>query len=224
MKRIIVNGMRYEVPDDADLEYIKKMAAEPQRDDMVCLEGADGTLVQVRLGDKIPDGAKIVRIPEVVKGTSPRILSEIELLSRHVHGRGRTVKSGLKTVDGKPYIAVVVKDFPLNRSKYRQWKTDILFMLPPDYPRLPALGCYVKFPPETTGEIDHHATLRAYYNAPELQEEGWYWYCVGLGKKFASYGFAHKDIHKAWQPGPRPEEGHNLVTLYAIADRGINTP
>lgn len=224
MKWVIENGMRFEVPDGAGFEYIKKMAAEPQRDDMVCREGADGTLIRVSPGDKIPDGAKIVRIPEVVKGASPRISSEIELLSRHVHGRGRTVKSGLKTVDGKSYVAVIVENFPLSRSKYRQWKTDILFMLPPDYPRLPALGCYMKFPPETTGEADHHATLRAHYGAPELQGEGWYWYCVGLGKKFASHGFDHKDIHKAWRPGPRPEEGHNLVTLYAMADRGINTP
>lgn len=220
---IIENGMRVELPDDADLSYIRGIAPESQRKDTICYEGQDGTLIPANDETEIPDGAKVVRVPEVVKGSDDRISKEIQLLSSHIRGRGRSVQSGRKTIEGVVFCAVIVKNFPLNRTKYRQWKTDILFMLPAEYPTLPALGCYMKFPPETRDEIDHHATLLAHYGAPELQGEGWYWYCVGLGRNFASRGFT-EDISNVWRPGPLPQDGHNLVTLYAIADRGINTP
>ena len=223
-KYIVENGMRIEIPDGEGLDYVRQLAPEPQREDMICYEGQDGNLVPATSEEDIPDGARVVRIPEVVKGVADRVSAEIRLLAAHIRSRGRSVESGKKTIDGVTYNAVVIRNFPLNRSKYRIWTTDILFLLPPEYPRLPALGCYMKFPPETVDEVDHHATLRAHYGAPELQSEGWYWYCVGLGRNFASQGYTDNEISKVWRPASRPQDGHNLVTLYGIADRGINTP
>ena len=223
-KYIIENGMRIEIPDGEGLNYVRQIAPEQQREDMICYEDQDGNLVPAESEEGIPDGARIVRVPEVVKGDADRLSIEIQLLSDHIHGRGRSIESGKKTIDGVTYSAVVIKNFPLNRSKYSIWKTDILFMLPPQYPRVPALGCYMKFPPAIVSEKDHHATLRAHYGAPELQNQGWYWYCVGLGRNFAVHGYEDNEIRRIWRPGSRPQNGHNLVTLYGIADRGINTP
>lgn len=224
-KYVIENGMRIEVPTDDDLTLadLRRMAPESQRDDMVCIEGNDGTLHQLQEGDPVPDNVRIVRVPEIVKGSLPRrVAEEVQILQRHI--RHRSVESGVKTIDDKRYAAVIVHNFPLDLRKYKHNKTDVLFMLPPDYPRLPALGCYMQFPPDAIEE-DHHATLRAHYGAPELQEQGWYWYCVGLGANFARQGYAdEKEITRVWRPAGRPEDGHNLVTLYGMADRGLNTP
>ena len=221
---VVENGMRVQIPDDPPDDYLRKIAPEGLGNDMVHYEGSGGNLIPVHSAKDVPDGAKIIRVPEISKGSRRRVDSEIDLLKRHIHGRGREVKAGRKTIDGKTYRAVIVNNFPLNKDKYKHFKTNVLFMLPPDYPELPALGCYMNFPPEERGERDHHATLRAHYGAPELQGEGWYWYCVGLGRQFASSGYSGKAVADVWHPGPTPESGHNLITIYAMAHYGINTP
>ena len=73
---------------------------------------------------------------------------------------------------------------PLSSQKFTVSNSDVLFLLPPEYPSLPPIGCYLNYPWNTVGQGDHHFTRQSYYGAPFLSEEGWYWYCVGLGGGF----------------------------------------
>jgi hypothetical protein len=224
-KYVVENGMRIEVPADASLSYLRKAAPKGRETDDVMIEDADGMLRPIQEGEQLPNGAKIFRVPEIEKGSGSRIDQEVNILRDQIKGRGREVRIGKKSLSGRTYTGLIVKNFRLNPSKYKDSKTDLLFLLPPEYPTLPALGCYMHFPHKTKSEADHHQTLRAFYGAPELQDEGWYWYCVGFGRNFASHGYsAGSRAHEVWQPAGDPALGHNLVTLYSMADRGINTP
>jgi hypothetical protein len=223
-KFIVENGMRIEVPDDAELADIRNVAPPGREAEDIMIEDKDGLLRPLRPGEKVPDGARIQRVPEISKGSTRRLQIEIDFLKRQIHGRGRSVACGKKKLDGKTYHAVIVKNFILSPEKYADRKTDILFMLPPEYPSVPALGCYMRYPIKNKKESDHHQTLRAHYGAPELQKEGWYWYCVGLGANFALAGYSEfSDVHNVWKPNGDPALGHNLITLYSMAHRGINT-
>ncbi|NJK39952.1 MAG: hypothetical protein HC835_21270 [Oscillatoriales cyanobacterium RM2_1_1] len=145
---------------------------------------------------------------------SKRVLAELKLLEK----TAKNVIAGYKTSGETQYMAVLVKAMPLSSKKFTVTSTDLLFLLPPDYPRLPPVGCYLNYPWETLGEGDHHFTLQSYYGAPFLSEEGWYWYCVGLGG-----GFNRDRWLNAWRPHKRPENGHNLATLFITARHAINS-
>ena len=149
-------------------------------------------------------------------GISPsrRILDELNLLGRTT----KNISVGSKTIDGKIYTAVIVKGVPLSSRKFAVSNSDMLFLLPPDYPRFPPIGCYLNFPWDTVGQKDHHFTLQSHYGAPLLKDAGWYWYCVGLGGGFNSNSWLN-----AWKPGNRPDNGHNLTTLYVTARHAINS-
>jgi hypothetical protein len=59
--------------------------------------------------------------------------------------------------------------------------------------------------------------VKSYYGAPFLSEEGWYWYCVGLGG-----GFNKDRWLNSWRPNKIPENGHNLATLFVTVRHAIN--
>lgn len=145
---------------------------------------------------------------------SERILSEIQILRKIAPN----IITGLKTVGQVKYTAILIKRMPLSSKKFQVTNTDILFLLPPEYPRIPPIGCYLNYPWKTVGQGDHHFTQQSHYGAPFLSEEGWYWYCVGLGG-----GFNQDKWLNAWHPAKKPELGHNLATLFMTAFHAINS-
>lgn len=143
-----------------------------------------------------------------------RILAELKLLEK----AAKNVIVGSKTLSGIQYTAVLVKGMPLSSKKFTASNSDVLFLLPPEYPRIPPIGCYLNYPWNTVGEGDHHFTRQSYYGAPFLSEDGWYWYCVGLGG-----GFNLDRWLNSWRPSHYPENGHNLATLFVTARHAINS-
>ncbi|HCA94526.1 MAG TPA: hypothetical protein DEP38_07630 [Cyanobacteria bacterium UBA9226] len=142
-----------------------------------------------------------------------RLTAELKILERVA----KNAIVGGKTISGIQYTAIMVKRMPLSSKKFTVTNSDILFLLPPDYPRLPPIGCYLNYPWNTVGEGDHHFTRQSYYGAPFLSEEGWYWYCVGLGG-----GFNRERWLNSWRPSKSPGNGHNLATLFITARHAIN--
>jgi hypothetical protein len=143
-----------------------------------------------------------------------RVMAELKLLEKVA----KTVIVGRKKLGEIQYTAVLIKAMPLSSKKFTVTHTDLLFLLPPEYPRLPPIGCYLNYPWNTVGEGDHHFTQQSYYGSPFLSEEGWYWYCVGLGG-----GFNTERWLNAWRPNTQPENGHNLATLFVTARHAINS-
>lgn len=142
-----------------------------------------------------------------------RLIAELQILEKVA----KAVILGRKTIGNIQDNAVVIKRMPLSCKKFAVSNTDLLFLLPPDYPRTPPLGCYLNYPWDSVGEGDHHFTRQSYYGAPFLSEEGWYWYCVGLGG-----GFNRDRWLNSWRPSTYPDKGHNLATLYVTARHAIN--
>lgn len=143
-----------------------------------------------------------------------RLSAELKFLEKVA----KNVVVGSKTIGGIQYTAILIKRMPLSSSKFKVSNSDVLFLLPSDYPRLPPIGCYLNYPWDTVGEGDHHFTRQSYYGAPFLSEEGWYWYCVGLGG-----GFNRDKWLNSWRPSNDPERGHNLATLFVTARHAINS-
>jgi hypothetical protein len=143
-----------------------------------------------------------------------RLDSELKLLEK----AAKNIIVGFKTLGGIQYTAVLIKGMPLSSEKFAVSNSDVLFLLPPEYPRLPPIGCYLNYPWKTVGEGDHHFTRQSHYGAPFLNDEGWYWYCVGLGG-----GFNREKWLNAWRPSKQPEKGHNLATLFITARHAINS-
>ena len=147
---------------------------------------------------------------------SPRARQELAVLEKATSAKN--IKVGIKTIDDRAYTAIIIKGVALSSRKFKVSNTDLLFLLPPDYPRFPPIGCYLNFPWDTVGQGDHHFTLQSHFGAPFLSNSGWYWYCVGLGG-----GFQRHSWHNSWRPGNRADNGHNLATLFVTARHAINT-
>lgn len=145
---------------------------------------------------------------------SDRLKAELKILEKVAPN----ITVGEKTIEEKKYTAILIKGMSLCSKKFKVTKTDILFLLPSEYPRLPPIGCYLNYPWKTAGEGDHHFTQQSHYGAPFLSEEGWYWYCVGLGG-----GFNREKWVNAWRPTKNPAQGHNLATLFITASCVINS-
>lgn len=145
---------------------------------------------------------------------SLRILEELKILEKVA----KNIIVGSKKIGEIQYTAILVKGMPLSSQKFKVSHSDLLFLLPPDYPRLPPIGCYLNYPWTTIGEGDHHFTQQSYYGAPFLSNEGWYWYCVGLGG-----GFNREKWLNAWRPSQQVDNGHNLATLFVTARHAINS-
>jgi hypothetical protein len=143
-----------------------------------------------------------------------RLIAELSLLEKVA----KNIIVGTKSINGIQYTALLIKRMPLSSRKFRVSNTDLLFLLPPEYPRIPPIGCYLNYPWNTVGEGDHHFTRQSHYGAPFLSDSGWYWYCVGMGG-----GFNRESWMNAWRPSNKPENGHNLVTLFITARHAINS-
>lgn len=157
-----------------------------------------------------------IRINPGRSGYQPnaRVITELKLLEKVA----KNIIVGRKVFPDSFYTAVLVKGMPLSSRKFSVSNTDLLFLLPSEYPRISPVGCYLNYPWTTVGQGDHHFTRQSYYGAPFLSEEGWYWYCVGLGG-----GFSQERWLNAWRPTKNAEMGHNLATLFITARHAINS-
>lgn len=138
-----------------------------------------------------------------------RIEREAELLQKRLGGRSNVRVQNL-TVDGVTYSGVTVNAVRLNDQKYGVTRGDLLILVPPTYPEVPPVGCYLNFKWKTE---DRHFTQRAFYKAPDLKGRGWYWYCV----HFRNMGDG------SWLPSPDPTKGHNLNMLYTAYMQAVNS-
>lgn len=109
------------------------------------------------------------------------------------------------------------RDFILLKQK---WKHFVAVRLWKHFLAVTAIFSFKlhNYPWNTTGEGDHHFTRQSYYGAPFLSDEGWYWYCVGLGG-----GFNREVWLNSWKPSHQVNQGHNLATLFVTARHAINS-
>lgn len=212
--RITINGKLCIIPGDKATVGQARLELDGTvgRDQLVQEDGTGGTRPLAEQ-EQLREGMKLWSVPKIVKGAS-RLEEEAGLL-RAAAGARSEVKLGTKTVAGRTYAAVLVTSVKLAGQKFGVSRTDLLFLLPPAYPALPPIGCYLNYRWPTA---DHHFTLQGHYGAPFLGEDGWYWYCVGLGG-----GFAAAEWAQGWRPGTRADNGHNLATLFIAARHALNT-
>ncbi len=213
--RVIVNGKACVVPDNATVAQLRGQLGQEVGSDNLIEEDTQGSRA---LGerDRVKEGTKLWSIPPIVKGAAvSRLEQEVELLRRAAGSRSQVIL-GTKTLDQSRYYAVLVKNVALSSQKFGVTRTDMLFLLPPQYPSLPPIGCYLNY---KWPSADHHFTLQAHYGAPFLGNAGWWWYCVGLGGGFDTSGWAHR-----WRPGSQAGNGHNLTTLFVAARHAVNQP
>lgn len=64
-----------------------------------------------------------------------RLLEELKLLEKVANN----IIVGSKTIGNIKYIGILVKGMPLSSKKFTVSNSDILFLLPTEYPRLPPL-------------------------------------------------------------------------------------
>jgi len=209
--RVIINGKQCVLPENASVAEARKRRAELGSDQLVQEDGQGGKVLQDH--ESLKEGAKLWSIPKIVKGVDDqRLAAELALLREAVGRRGEVVP-GTKTIGDRRYTAVLVKRVRVAEKKFGATFTDMLFLLPPQYPALPPIGCYLNYKWPTS---DRHFILLNAHGAPSLINEGWYWYCVGLGGGFETNGT------RCWRPGAQPDNGHNLATLFVAARHAIN--
>lgn len=150
-----------------------------------------------------------------VSGLSARLTEEVELVKQAAGGRSQIAAKPV-SYNGVHYAAVWVKNVRLSPGKYNVGSTDLMFLLPADYPATPPIGFYVNFM-WGTYEKDQHFLGRSYHSAPDLSERGWYWYCAGLAGGFDGH------VRRDWRPTADPSYGHNLATLFVAARYALNT-
>ena len=211
--QIIINGKKCILPDNASVAEARRHQAGVGSDQLVQENSQGGKVLQDH--EPLKEGAKLWSIPQIIKGSDdPRIAAEIALL-REAAGRGSEVVQGTKTIGDRRYTAVLVKRVRVAEQKFGVTFSDMLFLLPPEYPKLPPCGCYLSYKWPTS---DKHFILRTAYGAPLLVGEGWYWYCLHLGR-----GSAAHEQARAWRPGVQAADGHNLAKLFVAARFRINS-
>jgi hypothetical protein len=207
----VVNGKRVRLTQAETAESLsRRLGLEEQGESLLRRRGQRTEILGGK--DQVEAGDELHSMPKIVKGS--RLDAELGLL-RRVTGRGSPVRTGRVSIEDRGYTGVLIDNVRLDKDKFGVTRSSLLLLLPPDYPRLPPLGCYLRFPHRNA---DHHFTLQAHYGAPSLQQKGWYWYCVGLGGGFSSGEWAG-----SWRPGPRAESGHNLSTLFLGALHAVNS-
>lgn len=147
-----------------------------------------------------------------------RVRREIEIVAREIGGHGASgdrIKMGKVSVGGKEYIGVLVRGLGVNPRHFHGVKSvNALLLVPNNYPTAPPLGCYVDRPYKVDSS---HFVQGGYHGAPSLQDQGWRWFCHGVG------GFDSGSRRSLWRPGARPEDGHNLASVLAAARVAMNS-
>jgi hypothetical protein len=206
MRIRLPNGKMVELFDGATVGDLRKQEKKISRDDDVLVDRGGGKTARVRDDEILRDGSKVYVIPKIVKGD--RLSEELDLLKREVGGRSE-VLAGKKTIGGHKYSAVIVKSVALSMKKFGVTKSDLMLLLPPNYPERPPIGCYLHFPWNTS---DQHFTRSGHHGAPDLRDHGWYWYCAFIDESRA-----------VWRPAPSATDGHNLASCFVWARHNVNS-
>src|SRR5579884_3580937 len=205
------NGKKCQVADGATVADLRKTYGDELRGDQIVRQDGQESSV-LHESDSFKEGDHVYSIPKIVKGSEGRVDEEVTLL-RTDAGTRSEVKAGTKTIGKQRFRAVLIKNVAVPPKRFDVTRTDVLFLLPPEYPKLPPIGFYLNYKWTTT---DKHFILRGVHGAPSLETEGWYWYCGALMSQSSNGGLV-----RPWQPGSRADNGHNLVTLFAAAKHHI---
>lgn len=201
------NGKKCQVEEGTTVAELRKAYSDELRRDQIVRQQGNESVV-LKESDLLKEGDHVYSIPKIVKGSDNRFDEEVALLRKDAGTRSKIVV-GNKTIGKVRFRAVLIKDVAVPRKRFGVTRTDLLFLLPPEYPKLPPIGFYLNYKWNTT---DKHFILRGVHGAPSLDAEGWYWYCGALMDLSGT---------RTWRPGSRADNGHNLVTLFAAAKHHI---
>jgi len=93
---------------------------------------------------------------------------------------------------------VLIPDFPLP-SGWNRERTRLLIIIPPGYPQTPPDNFYVD-----VGLATVAGNTPGGYSEPAPQ----------IGESWGQFSW-HADV-PTWQPGPEPQDGHNLCTFLGM--------
>ncbi len=146
-----------------------------------------------------------------------RVKSEIAVLAHEIGGLGPSsdrVKIGGVVIGTQRYLGVIIENLGVNpRCFFGTKSVRALLLLPPVYPRVPPLGIYVNRRHRVTST---HFIGRSTYGVPDLVNQGWYWFCHGVGS------LDQPHLQALWRPAANPADGHNLATVVAAARVAMN--
>ena len=210
---VILNGRRSMIRAGSTVAELRSQLGVPADDVILKQEG--GSFRPLTPHETIVEKDKLTSQPPVAKGApepgvSAWLARDLDLLRDTLGGRSVVSTKAIER-GGVPYLAVEVTNVRLNERKFNRTAGKFLLLLPQRYPAIPPIGVYINYPYQLQpGLDDHHLTGDAYYGAPDLRPAGWHWYCL------RQIGAA------AWRPGARPEDGHNLLTIYSAASYAVN--
>jgi hypothetical protein len=117
-------------------------------------------------------------------------------------------------LDEQEYNWLVIPRYPMP-ERWRQRWTRLKILFPAAYPDVPPTGFYLSIPARLKGGgQDKHLIKRGgiYADAPDLRDEGWFWYCI------------HAQVQGAggWQPSSDPAYPDNLFTFLNMAREALS--
>ena len=106
---------------------------------------------------------------------------------------------------------LIIPKYPLPEKWRNRW-CKLLIVFPETYPVAPPIGFYLnrKFRLKY-GDRDPHLTGSSYDGAPNLQAQGWHWYCVRMEKGSAG----------GWKPFPDYRRSDNLWTFLTMVRESL---
>lgn len=98
---------------------------------------------------------------------------------------------------------LIIPKYPLPEKWEERW-CKLMIIFPETYPSTPPVGFYLnkKFKLKN-GSSDGHLTGQAHYGAPDLQKNGWFWYCVRM----------ETNSQGGWHPSADHTKPDNLWTF-----------
>lgn len=212
---ITLNGKRVILTDDITTAAQARSRLGIATDD-VLMRQEGSSFRPVGSNEPIRDKDRLTAVPTVTKGAgaiedSPWVQQDVHILRQALGSRSPVA---MKPVErgGQRYLAVQIDNIRLNAQKFDRTSGKVLFLLPRTYPAMPPIGVYVNYPYKMQPGMDDHHFLRATaYGAPDLQQAGWFWYCLQPVKA------------ATWRPQASPADGHNLLSLFGAASHALNS-
>ncbi len=118
-------------------------------------------------------------------------------------------------LDEREHNWLIIPKYPMP-ERWRQRWTRLMILFPSAYPDVPPTGFYLTIRARLkSGEKDNHLFNGGgyYAEAPDLSEQGWFWYCV------------HAQVQGAggWKPSSDPKSPDNLFTFLNMAREALST-
>lgn len=106
---------------------------------------------------------------------------------------------------------LIIPKYPLP-DRWQQRNSPLLILFPEAYPDVPPTGFYLRAQLEGKWGADPHYFRRGYYDAPDLSDQGWWWYCL----------VARTDVEGGWEPSDDPYEADNLWTFLNMVREALS--